>query len=99
MNKVEKILFKLIDKEITNVDTYRNSGSLWLIFTDEKKWVIEFTDSGVLWFNYSFFNKIFSLIGLSNKKEEYIKKWFEERFLFKPKVEDTTYRRFVMVDV
>ena len=89
MKRIEKILFKIIDKEITNVDTYYNSGSLWLIFTDEKKWVVEFTDSGVLWFNYSFFNDIFSWIGLTDKKEEYIKKWFEERFLFKPKIEDT----------
>ena len=36
----EKI-HKLLNRETANVDTYYNNESMWLIFTDSKKWVIE----------------------------------------------------------
>jgi hypothetical protein len=81
MNNLEKIVFKLIDEKTADCDKYNNNGSLWLIFTDKKRWVLEYTDQGVLWYNYTFFNDIFSWLGLTDKKNEYITKWFESRFL------------------
>jgi hypothetical protein len=91
MKNLEKIVFKLIDRKIVDCDKYNNKGSLWLIFTDKKRWVLEYTDQGVLWYNYTFFSDIFSLLGIntSGDRNEYITKWFESRFLNKPKVEDT----------
>jgi len=88
MGKLEEIVFKLIDKEISGVDIYHKSGSMWLIFTDKKKWVVEYTDSNILWYNFSFFNYVLSLVGLSDEKEKYVKKWFESKFIFKPKIEE-----------
>jgi hypothetical protein len=91
MKNLEKIVFKLIDRKIVDCDKYNNKGSLWLIFTDKKRWGLEYTDQGVLWYNYTFFSDIFSLLGIntSGDRNEYITKWFESRFLNKPKVEDT----------
>ena len=89
MSKVEEIVFRLIDKMIVNCDSYSHQDSFWLILTEEKKWVIEFTDSKILWFNYHFFNDIFTWVGLDDNKTEYIQKWFESRFLNHPKVNKT----------
>jgi hypothetical protein len=88
VSKVEEIVFRLIDKMIVNCDSYSHQDSFWLILTEEKKWIIEFTDSKILWFNYQFFNDIFTWVGLEDKKTEYIQKWFESRFLDNPKVND-----------
>ena len=89
MSKVEEIVFRLIDKMIVNCDSYLHQDSFWLISTEEKKWLIEFTDSKALWFNFHFFNDIFTWVGLEDKKTEYIQKWFESRFLNHPKVVET----------
>lgn len=88
MSKVEEIVFRLIDKMIVNCDSYFHQDSFWLISTEEKKWLIEFTDSKVLWFNFHFFNDIFTWVGLEGKKTKYIQKWFESRFLNHPKVNE-----------
>ena len=88
MSKFEEIVFRLIDKMIVNCDSYSHQDSFWLILTEEKKWIIEFTDSKILWFNYHFFDDIFTWVGLTDKKTEYIQKWFESRFLDHPKVND-----------
>ena len=89
MSKFEEIVFRLVDKMIVNCDSYSHQDSFWLILTEEKKWVIEFTDSKILWFNYHFFNDIFTWVGLEDNKTEYIQKWFESRFLNHPKVVET----------
>ncbi len=75
---------------IEGVDQYNHSGSLWLIFTDEKQWVVEYTVGGTLWYNYKLFKNEMELIGMDCvDNKEYITRWFEDRFLNKPKVEDT----------
>jgi hypothetical protein len=89
MKNVENIVFKLIDDKIKTADVYHNGGSLWLIFTEEKRWVIEFSKEGILWYNFQFFNTTLTMVGLIKKRDEIVKKWFESRFLNNPKVEDT----------
>jgi len=88
---MKKALFSLIDNSIKNVDTYHLNGSTWLIFTETKQWVIEFTSSGTLWYNYGFFKTLFEFVSMDviNDKD-YIKDWYESRFIYKPKVEETT---------
>jgi hypothetical protein len=87
---LEKLIFDTLDKEIEGTDIYNNDGSMWLIFTDEKRWAIEFTKERTLWYNYYIFNNVLMLFGMDNNETaEYVKKWFENRFLFKPKVENT----------
>ena len=55
--KLEKLLFGMFDDAIQGVDRYNHNGSLWLIFTDEMRWVVEYTRSQTLWYNYYFFKQ------------------------------------------
>jgi hypothetical protein len=87
---LEKLIFDSLDKEIEGTDIYNYNGSMWVIFTDEKKWVVEYTKERTLWYDYSLFNSIMMLFSMDNNEtSEYVKTWFENRFLFKPKIEDT----------
>ena len=75
---MKDILFKIIDKFTKGVETYHNHGSMWLIFTDEKKWVIELTKEGTLWYNFYFFQDCFKYVSLDVvENEHYITEWVE----------------------
>jgi hypothetical protein len=88
--KLDKLIFGMFDQMIEGVDQYNHSGSLWLIFTDEKQWVVEYTVGGTLWYNYKLFKNEMEFIGMDCvDNKEYITRWFEDRFLNKPKVGDT----------
>ena len=88
--KLEKIIFKLFDDASQGVDRYNHNDSLWLIFTNEMRWVVEFTKNQTLWYNYNFFKGEMDLIGLDCVEDkDLIQKWFESRFLDINPVEDT----------
>ena len=88
--KLEKIIFKLFDDASQGVDRYNHNGSLWAIFTNEMRWVVEFTKDQTLWYNYNFFKNEMELIGLDCvENKDLIQKWFESRFLGIPKAEDS----------
>jgi predicted peroxiredoxin len=94
-NKLEKILFGIFDKSIENADRYNHNKSLWLIFTNDMKWVVEYTDTQTLWYNYQFFKNEMELVGLdcvTNK--DLIQKWFETRFLNTYVVKSAEHLRF-----
>jgi hypothetical protein len=79
MKNIETLLRKIIDIHVKGVDVYVNKGSVWLIFTEEKKWVIELDKTGTLWYNYYFFSKIFKLISMNIvDNEHYITRWVED---------------------
>ena len=99
---MENLIHKYIEQNVKGVDTYQHDGSTWLIFTDDKKWVIELTKDGTLWYNYNFFNSIFIFFSLDViENQHYITKWVEDTIqngvrytiegntTFKRKVEDT----------
>jgi hypothetical protein len=90
-NKLEKLVFRIFDQMVEGADKYvTKQGSTWLIFTESKKWVIEFTKDKTLWFNYNLFQNELDLIGKDCTEErDLIKSWFESRFLNKPKVRAT----------
>ena len=76
---MENLIHKYIEQNVKGVDTYQHDGSTWLIFTDEKKWVIELTKDGTLWYNYNFFNSIFIFFSLDViENQHYITKWVED---------------------
>ena len=80
--KLEKLLFGIFDHSIEGIDRYNHNGSLWLIFTDEMRWVVEYTKSQTLWYNYHFFKNEMEIIGLDCvDNKDLIQKWFELRFL------------------
>ena len=79
MKNIETLIKKMIDIHVKDADVYENNGSLWLIFTEEKKWVIELEKDGILWYNYNFFSKIFKLISMNVvDNEHYITRWVED---------------------
>jgi len=79
MENLKKILFATIDYHTKGVDTYHNNGSMWLIFTDKKKWVIELTKEGTLWYNHYFFNDCFKYLSLDAvENQHYITEWVED---------------------
>ena len=73
----------MFDQMVEGADKYiTEQGSTWLIFTKEKKWVVEFTNDKTLWFNYNLFKSELELIGKDCVEEkDLIKNWFESRFL------------------
>ena len=72
----------MFDKLIEGADKYTTTSSMWLIFTDEKRWVLEFTNKKTLWFNYHLFQSELALISMDCvDNKELIKEWFESRFL------------------
>ena len=78
-----KLIFREFDDSIKGTDIYNHDGSMWLIFTEERKWVIEFTNQKTLWYNYKHFTDILVLFGMEvSDGAEYIKKWYEDKFIF-----------------
>jgi hypothetical protein len=79
-DKLKSLIFKLINDAVEGVDVYKNKGGLWLIFTDEKKWVINLNDSsGHLYYNTGFFRNIFKYFSMDViKNQHYITEWVED---------------------
>ena len=90
--KLEKLIFGMFDQMVEGVDKYvTEQGSTWLIFTKEKKWVVEFTKDKTLWFNYNLFKSELELTGKDcTEEKDLIKNWFESRFLNTNKVKRTS---------
>jgi len=79
MDFTKKMFFKILNNQIQNVDTYYNNGSVWLILTVEKKWVIELTKDGTLWYNFYFFKSMYELLGIDVvENQHYITEWVED---------------------
>lgn len=79
---MDKIINLLINNWTKGVDTYTHNGSTWLIFTEQKSWVIELTESKTLWYNYNFFRELFSLTSMDVvENQHYITKWVEDNII------------------
>ena len=78
-DKLKYLVFKLINRAVEGADLYEYEGSIWLIFTNKMRWVIELTKEGTLWYNYSFFESIFKYISLDViGNQHYITEWAED---------------------
>jgi predicted peroxiredoxin len=83
-SKVRKLIYRMFDDMIEGADKYVTKSSMWLIFTEEKRWVIEFTNTKTLWFNYNLFQSELNLLSMDCvDSKDIIKEWFESRFLEK----------------
>ena len=77
-SNLKRPLFRLINQKTKGIDVYDNNGSMWLIFTDRKKWVIELTKDGTLWYNYYFFQHCLKYLSLDVvENQHYITEWVE----------------------
>ena len=82
---MKRAINQLIEKELKGVDVYNHNGSTWFIFTEEKRWVFEYTKEEILWYNYSLFNNVFNFVSLDvTENTEYITDWFTKNILGKP---------------
>ena len=79
---MKKIIDELINHSIKGVDVYRYKNATWLIFTNEVRWVVELTDEGTLWYNFTFFNNIFKYVSMEvgEQTEKYIIEWANDFF-------------------
>ena len=76
---MKEIIFDMINYFVKGADLYEHEGSLWLIFTDEKKWVIELTNNGKLWYNHDFFKSFFKYLSLDVlENQDYITEWVKD---------------------
>ena len=85
---MEKVVNRMINDAVEGVDTYKTKDSTWLIFTESKRWVIELTKDGTLWYNYNFFKDLLVYLSMDVvENQHYITKWVEDNII--NKVEDT----------
>lgn len=81
---MENLIHKFIEQNIKGVDAYQHNGSTWLIFTNDKRWVIELTKDNTLWYNYNFFKSIFEFFSMDLvENQHYITKWVEDNIINK----------------
>ena len=79
---MEKLINRMINDAVEGVDTYKTDGSTWLIFTETKKWVIELTKDGTLWYNYNFFKDLLIYLSMDVvENQHYITKWVEDTII------------------
>ena len=85
MYKMKRAINQLIEKELKGVDIYSHNGSMWFIFTEERRWVFEYTKENILWYNYSLFHSVFNFVSLDvTENTKYITDWFTKNILVKP---------------
>ena len=83
---MEKLINRMINDAVEGVDTYKTKDSTWLIFTETKKWVIELTKDGTLWYNYNFFKDLLVYASMDVvENQHYITKWVEDNVINKVK--------------
>ena len=83
---MEKVINRMINDAVEGVDTYKTDSSTWLIFTETKKWVIELTKDGTLWYNYNFFKDLLIYASMDVvENQHYITKWVENNVINKVK--------------
>ena len=82
---MKRAINQLIEKELKGVDIYSHNGSMWFIFTEERRWVFEYTKENILWYNYSLFHSVFNCVSLDvTENTKYITDWFTKNILGKP---------------
>ena len=100
-DKLHTVIKKMIDHRVLGSDKYVHNESTWLIFTNEKKWVIELTKEKTLWYNYYFFKKIFDCFKLDVvESQKIITEWVEETIINEVKHTEDGFFRFesTMID-
>lgn len=90
---MKETIFKIFDTFTEGVDTYYHNGSMWLIFTDEQRWVIELAQDGILWYNSFFFGDCLKYVSLDVvENQHYITEWVET--IIQNRVKDTMVELF-----
>ena len=78
-NKLKDIIFKKLNKELSNVEIIPYNDSIWFIDRENKYWYFEYEKNGTLWWKYSFFDDFFVWFSVERHDfEPIISEWVEE---------------------
>ncbi len=78
-DRLKKIIFKKLAKDLSHVEVIPYKGSIWFIDRDRKYWYLELKDYGTLCWRYSFFDIFFQAFSLEHDDyEPIIKEWVEQ---------------------
>jgi len=67
-NKLKKVIFKKLYKDLSHVDIIPYNDSIWFIDKGNSYWYFEFeNDSKQLWWRYDFFTDYFNLFSMEEK--------------------------------
>lgn len=76
---MDDLIYKTISCAAENSQVYKYRDSTWVIFKDNKEWIVSVSDNGYLWYNYSFFKNLFNYLSLELGDENiHIKNWVEK---------------------
>lgn len=59
---MREIIFNIINTFTKKYKLYKYKDDTWMVTSDLNDWVICLSDTGYLWYNYSFFKYIFILL-------------------------------------
>jgi hypothetical protein len=86
-DRLKKIIFKKLAKDLSNVEVIPFDESIWLIDRDKKYWYLELEDNGHLWCREDFFDIFFQAFSLERDDyEPLIKEWVEQILNHKVKI-------------
>ena len=78
-NKLKDIIFKKLNKELSNVEIIPYNDSIWFIDRENKYWYFEYEKNGTLWWRNSFFDNFFVWFSVERHDfEPIISEWVEE---------------------
>jgi hypothetical protein len=88
-DRLKKIIFKKLAKDLSNVEVIPYKGSIWFIDRDNKYWYLELEKDGNLQWRYDFFEQFFQAFSLEQSDyEPLIAEWVEQ--VLNQKVNTTT---------
>ena len=91
---MKDILFDIFNDNTKGAEIYKCGNSLWMILPEENEWVFEIETDLTLWYNLSFFEKIYKYVSLNAiEHEHYIIEWVED--IIKKTVKNTFANAFV----
>ena len=78
-DKLKKIIFDKLYKDLSKVEIINYNNTIWFIDREDKYWYFEYETSGNLYWRYDFFIDFFSLFSLEMEEfEPIMSEWVEE---------------------
>ena len=78
-DRLKKIIFKKLVKDLSHVEIIPYKGSIWFIDRNDRSWYLELKNSGNLWWKYYFFDRFFQAFSLEQSDyEPLIAEWVEQ---------------------
>jgi len=77
--RLKKIIFKKLYKDLSHVEIIPFKESIWFISREERYWYFEYTKKGILWWRWAYFTDFFQLFSLeSDQFQLVLSEWVED---------------------